>query len=441
MHEQDILQFDRLLPLSALEEVNTAEGNVGVVLAAARTTHALFSKLRVNSFQVSQIENLAADLKATFALVRREIQHQHPRFDFGGRRVATDRERLPVRFKRADHPSLCPLTLFLNQVARALNEIEIVFSKDDQQGRENVKDDWGRLRPLYNIMIKLGRCFRKPVPKGQERAKQNIWPGVAQCILFHEHHSAYTVTSSAARYETLTGMCNFSREVRSNYIRRMRNECPPEVQRRIEEVETGSSDVYHHFHVLTPRDQEWYDWQSPFAPPHGAKARVDGTGATFDPEGHYKRACMTDYHRFDMGKPRGALHREGKKGKRPPFPADTCAEWELFVTKLLAPGRQTSPTYPENVAKPPGVGKSGTYPKHAGPYSSNYVLSNHKTNGWVAPPGWEPPRGRWQPPPQRGRTPQQPAVPQTLGAKPSRSRILSPAPSKKVKRGRTCCFF
>ena len=60
--------------------------------------------------------------------------------------------------------------------------------------------------------------------------------------------AADSVTSSAARYHYLLGMTEFGREVRLNHLNYVRQRCPPDVQRRVEEIEAYSQEMWEHFY-------------------------------------------------------------------------------------------------------------------------------------------------------------------------------------------------
>lgn len=462
MQSQSLLEFDTANPRYALEVIDTAEDNFNSILATANKVQQVFSQLRGSGFQVAPIQGLVSDLQTIFAFIRRGIFLQDAGLNRSNRRAAPLNDKFPKHIRLDSYTCLCPLTTLLREISSALSRLQIINHR---------QNGWGSITPLRSILVSLGRVLTDAeVPIGTTTKTMSFWPGVAQCILFHEQNSEYTVYSSAVRYHHLPGLSHFGKQVRLNHIRKMRNQCPPEVQLRIQDFEERSTDVYHHFDAITPRDGAWGDWQDPFQPPRGSKARVDGNGATFDSKGRYKPACKVDHLRFDMNKPTEAQKREDrltrkKNSHRPAFEADSCAEWELFVTKLFSPGAQQPPTLPPPVARRQGMPKSSTFTERPQPGYHGAMPPKSKTQGWEAPPGWQPPAGRWNPPPQTRLTQQRPPMAMVWGPTPMvprptatdsrpmatpsrpvamapRPMAMAPKPNKKVKtKSRTCCFF
>ncbi len=156
-----LIQFDRADLNLVIGEADAAEHNINAVLAAASRTQAVFSQFKNTGFQISEIQSLASDLKATFALIRLSLRHEYPLLNLSGRRIASRNDALPDRLARGGYSSLCPLTLYLQQITQFLSRLNIVNAGGDPRHIPKARENWGSVKPLQGILASLGKTFSK----------------------------------------------------------------------------------------------------------------------------------------------------------------------------------------------------------------------------------------------------------------------------------------
>lgn len=338
----------------ALSEVDTAKYNLEQVLKSARKVESVYSKFSGSDFQMESLKQLISDFSVAFSFIRRKLKSQHPALQAGAGETA--KLTAPDKYPTIDwnaYSCLCPLATLLGLVANSLTNLRVRIN--DQTS------EWGPLAPLRNVLSSLSKSL-KFVEQEHGGRKYKFYPGISQCFMFHEVGARFTVTSSSVRYNCLDGLAIICREVRLKYIHELKSKCPPELLKTIAETEKNSTDLYNNSSNAYNKDKSQQDLQNPFDNP-AAKATVPGTGATFDPEGNYRLACMIDFYRFIMEKPKKALKKENKasmKRPRPAFPAESCAEWELWIIALstLKPLGYPEPVWP--TSRRIGMPKSNT---------------------------------------------------------------------------------
>jgi len=340
-----------------VEEVTKAEHNFDVVLGAARalTTRTLLSH-SVGGIQLGPLEDLVRDLKTILCFIRRDVIARFPSANFGGQPIAPAGQTLPPHISPQQYESLCPLAVFLRLVAH-------IFSQLHLKACSGYPDDWGKLGPLRNILVRLETQI---APISKDSGGPRYYPGLTPCIMFHEEHSNFTVSASTPRYGVLEGLDGFGRAIRYNHIRHLQSTCSPNAMQRIQEMEAFSENLHGHFKAgKTQEDREkpeWVRWQNPFES-EGNSARLGGYGAAFNTDGSYKVACLLDYWRFQMERPRAAVEMESQAiimAQRGLTGKTSCAEWELWITKVSSP-----PSKPWAGLNPPprreDMSKAGTW--------------------------------------------------------------------------------
>ncbi|KAL0939656.1 uncharacterized protein CTRU02_206266 [Colletotrichum truncatum] len=343
----------------SIDEVNAAEHNFNVILQAGRvvSTKTLLSHF-ADGMQIKRLEDMVADFQIIFSIIRRDMKSHNSSVDFTGMRVADKNVVLPRHITIDRYDNICPLTLLLQIIAESLNKLRI-----------NVRpNDWSSLRPLRDVLVGLQQRLKK-VEHGK-----GFFPGLAPCIMLHEEHSIFTVAATSARYMRLQALDSFGRDARFRHIDTMKARCTPEAARRMTEIERFSNDIRAHLAVdEDERDKTWHNWENPFRT-EANRAVVNGMGASFEPQGKYKVACVLDYWRFRMQRPQQAeaaelavLEAEIVK-KRGISGATSCAEWDLWITKLSSPSVQPQPPL-QPIPYKAGMPKSGTWgtPLHLPP--------------------------------------------------------------------------
>ncbi|KAK4161323.1 hypothetical protein QBC43DRAFT_291980 [Cladorrhinum sp. PSN259] len=340
-----------------IQELHYAEISCRSIQQAEKQTQVVFSKLRGSEFSVTPLDKLIQDLTKTYALIRREILTNHPEdarhYFQNSTRIAGESDTCPPL---QNYSCLCPLTLFLQFVASSLTRVRVNIAIDttklgpDFPSRNrptvNHKEDWGVVKPLRDILIRLSKGLGTAIVKRADRPDYQFVPAVAQCLMFHKENSAYIITSSAVRYKRLPGLQDIGRRVRRNYMKSMKDKFSPEIKRRTQAVEDGSTSLFDQYNMqlkMKKNKERIPPWNNPFDSTDAGvtPVQISGQNATFDPKGKYKLGCLIDFCCFVMERPLGAdfwekrqIQKDGKapKGvppKRPGHPADSCAEWEM----------------------------------------------------------------------------------------------------------------
>lgn len=373
--------------------MSLAELNFTKVQQAAENVEKILVKIGGDRiFSRAELDLLIQDLRTTYTFIRRNIKDRHPQNPSLINQAEAVAKSSPTSF-RADslsrHPCLCPLTVFLQEVAKALTNLRSDIDIDYNQAKVNPKKaeeaarrGWGAIKPFRAILQELSKSL-KPCEFTRTRTGGGtgqpiavvFFPGMAQCLMFHEENSAYIVTSSAVRYENLLGLQKLGYQVRDRYIKSRRDRLSPTTEARIRQVEFGSTTLWEQAQN-PPKgpDGRPAPWQNPFGPGGIQPATMTGQNGAFDPRGNYKNACLMDFCRFIIDKPLEAAKREERQAKkdnkkpnmkpnRPPFPENSCAEWEMWITILSTTEVSAgSTTRPRPVARKDGQQRSDTYP-------------------------------------------------------------------------------
>ncbi|CAG9982251.1 unnamed protein product [Clonostachys byssicola] len=353
-------------PDTVIREIEAAESNFRALVDAAMTISSPRSLL-VNfagEIDITPLTNLVNDLILLFHVFRRialkAIDAQ-----------SALREVPPNIMKNNHYNTLCPLTVFLRIIAGALSRVNL-----REVNLDDMFSEWGPIKPLRNVMVQLQKNFQT-IPVGHNE----VLPGFANCIILHEEHSKFTVSPTAAAYYALAGINARATAVRSLFLQQLRAGCGPEVRDRIAKIELLSRDLanYH----KTRRGAESDEWDgNPFSGPGSNRVKVGGFGASMTPKGGYKLACIVDFWRFEMERPAaveeralGALISSG--GIRGAWNATSCAEWELWLTKL---SRQDVQPVPFDTVYPvrEDMAKSATWTRMASPASATRAPSSGK---------------------------------------------------------------
>ena len=320
---QRIVRINEKTADDSMMEMKLAEDNFDIILAKAKVvaTSTVLAHFIGGEEMIAPLEQLIGDLKTTFKFIRLEALSRYPQLNLRGKPLPSNGEAFPNML--AQYKCICPLTVFLRSVAQGLTRLH-VRSGDDA---------WRSIGPLRTLLVSL-----------EERlvSSRKTWPGLAKCIMFHEEHSQFTVTSSTAKYSCLLGMRDLAAEVRNRHMDSMKAKCTPEVISRIAAVDKDSIDLNTHFKKRKgERDEAWIQWQNPFSDQNN-KVQVPGLGATFSTGGEYMVACLLDYWRFEMDKPPAAWDAENRFTvlARRSYEAHSCAEWELWVTNISTPRPQ-----------------------------------------------------------------------------------------------------
>ncbi|KAK3331280.1 hypothetical protein B0H66DRAFT_613531 [Apodospora peruviana] len=387
--EIDLLSYQNgnlELAIQAVKEMDTAENACDRIQSAAERVKRVLP--RSANFQTRDLDRLVLDYKTTYAFIRRQIRAEFPEANIvdHSRLVAKPNDQFVENLKR--HSCLCPLTVFLRLVAESLTRLRIDIDINPEKmkprkmnpGKANAKKDtdknilWGKIRPLQEILNTLNKNIKpfQHVDLNGNKQGPQFYPGVAACLMFHEENSCFTVTSSAVRFQRLTGLGEFGYKVRQNYIQMMRGRLPSGTQKRIEEVEKASQELYEQFEN---KDWKTAPYKNPFKDKEGGdpgrvmKVELRGQAATVNPNGNYKVACLVDFCRFVITRPTKGDTKEDKqtqddlrkaKRGRQPFPANSCAEWEMWITILSKP-EPPSTAMRRPVAKYQGMPRSNTY--------------------------------------------------------------------------------
>jgi len=94
------------------------------------------------------------------------------------------------------YPCICPLTIFLQLVAHSLTRsyVKIVFKNKEVKPPQQT-DPWGDVVPLQRTLVSLNQQLVSM--KSKDTDQDPYYPGVSQCIMFHNEDSQLTVTSSS----------------------------------------------------------------------------------------------------------------------------------------------------------------------------------------------------------------------------------------------------
>ena len=340
-----------------MKELSVAEINLDSILEAAKRAQKILSPIKAAEFRTDHLESLIYDLKAIYSEIRRRIQACDPVVDLLGGRVRGTRDRPPPT-NLDKYPCICPLTIFLQLVADSLTRsyVKIVFKNKEVKPPQQT-DPWGDVVPLQRTLVSLSQQLVSM--KAKDTDQDPYYPGVSQCIMFHNEDSQLTVTSSSTRYAFLPGLFAVGSKNRKEYLRGLATKCTPEDQKRIMAVENSSRELHEHIKEQNLKDP---NWKSPFERDE-TRVSVSGQGATFSPGGIYRLACLIDYCRFTMERPPETWKKEEKqkRHKRRAYEHDSCAEWELWITILSDSRTPTAPArYPRTAQA--GDPRSNTYP-------------------------------------------------------------------------------
>lgn len=279
--------------------------------------------------EVQHLTDLIADLRTVLSLVWREISSKK-KWEIPNDLsipIAGPEKTLPASFHQNKYDCLCPLTVLLQTVARCITEHRIQAREKPITPAINGQN-LGSLDGLYSVISWVDNKIRPEVKEKEREAGKDVKNsgsvGFANCIMFHEKNSTFTVLSSAASYRHLTGLRSYAKATRERFTNELRNEMPPEVQTRIDEAARISDELFHADGIIPSGETiaELPDFQ---------KLLISGTNITVNPNGDYKPACLTDHLRFAIDRPADAQHKEDiyMLSRRQPMPAKACAEWAM----------------------------------------------------------------------------------------------------------------
>lgn len=349
-----------------IPEIEVAESNFKALVDAAVTISSPRSLLVrfAGEIDITPLTSLVNDLIRLFQLFRRIAENAIDA-------QSALKEVPPNIMKNNHYNTLCPLTVFLRIIASALSRVNL--------RKVNLNDmfsEWGPIKPLRGVMVQLQKNFRTI----QIRANE-ILPGFANCIVLHEEHSKFTVSPTAAAYYALAGINARATAVRSLYLPKLRVGCEPGVRERIDKIKLLSRDlVNYHKTVMGKESDEWGG--NPFSGPGSNRVKIGGFGASMTPKGGYKLACFVDFWRFEMERPAAVEERAlgvltASLGQRGAWNTTSCAEWELWLTKLSLQDVQPVPfdtVYPVREE----MAKSATWTGKASPASATRAPSSGK---------------------------------------------------------------
>lgn len=332
------------------QELTKAENNFNVVL---QTANCVKNLRLLPGFNDEIIQHLVEDLEAVFALIRREMYRRTDGYGYSGSEVvATEGSKTPMRLQQNYYTTLCPLALLLKAVAASLTRLQVKVHSNE----------WGTIKPLRRLLLQMGPKLESsaPIKKNNANAKDTgCYPGLATCLLLHEHNSRFTVHSSVPRYYRLTGMRSYSSTIRSEGVTEMRRQCSFQDLQRVKAIEEYSSNILAAYNEAKSGNMEWDTSAIP-----RIFESIDGCTATFKTKGGYLRACVLDKLRFEMAMPDGAKDTErrinvmDRGGNR----IQSCAEWEFFVAIMNDPDPESAPTPPTAAHMEPGMPKPTTWP-------------------------------------------------------------------------------
>ncbi|CAH0027633.1 unnamed protein product [Clonostachys rhizophaga] len=357
-------------PDNIIREIEAAESNFKALVDAAMTISSPRSLL-VNfagEIDITPLTNLVNDLIHLFHLFRRiALKTMDAQSAF--------REVPPNIMRNNHYNTLCPLTVFLRIIASALSRVNL-----RKVNLDDMFSEWGPIKPLRGVMVQLQKNFRTI-----RIGVNDVLPGFANCIVLHEEHSKFTVSPTAAAYYALAGINARATAVRSLFLQQLRAGCERGVRDRIEKIELLSRDLvnYHKSRIGKEMGKESDEWDgNPFNGPGSNRVKIGGFGASMTPKGGYKLACFVDFWRFEMERPAAVEERAlgvmiAKGGQRGAWNTTSCAEWELWLTKLSHQGVQPVPfdtVYPVREE----MAKSATWMGMASPASATRAPSSGK---------------------------------------------------------------
>jgi hypothetical protein len=249
--------FNKDGDISALE-MKLAEHNFDVILAAAEMAAKTPLAHFLGGLDTSPLKDLIDDLRRIFGIIR-------------GSGDKLKKETLNK------YDCLCPLTVFLQIIAKGLNTLNV---------KTKGNPEWGTITPLHKVLDGLDaelQSLNQTRAKAKRKSKQpkeddaHYFPGISQCIMCHYDDGEYTITSTAARYDALIGVRDWARQVRDVYLQKLENELDENRVRKINALLQYSEDLRQH--LKKPDDKP-----NPFEDPRNQE-RIEGIGASFGPNG------------------------------------------------------------------------------------------------------------------------------------------------------------
>ncbi|ROW06903.1 hypothetical protein VMCG_04171 [Cytospora schulzeri] len=323
------------------DEVQKVEKSYEIVGNTAAKLKRLPSKI-LPEFNIQEFESLIEDLRVVLYLVRRELvnegwaQPKDPSI-----KIAKQETKLPASFDKVGkrYNCLCPLTVLLQAVASSLSLLEI-------QPRTTALG--GTVNGLYSILVGMEKDLLEVNRAGAS------FVGLASCIMFHEKNSRFTVQSSGPFYMGLTGLKNFARNTRLQYMGTLQNELLEPTLGRIREAETISQKLLEAYNKNKSVKPEHKAETAAASIPEFNNLSIDGTNLTATANGSYKLACLTDHLRLAITRPAKFETAEDHVilGTRRPMPPKACAEW-MMVSYLSASPDPVDPPVPAKPINPP----------------------------------------------------------------------------------------
>lgn len=333
-------------------QMEVAERNFDAILAAAVKVSKVFSNFKqITTFNLGIISDLVQDLRTIFRLLRSRLSRQFQSAIAPGRQAAAPGEQIPERIRRNVYACLCPLTVLLQSVAQCLSDLKVRVPNDAGNNA------WGTIQPLHKLLVHMEKSLT--TTSGLPNAQNGEYIGLAVCIMLHERHSRYLVTSTSPRYGALKALDTYARALRIGYMNGMRDILPEESRRRVQTLEMYSENVKYEQGAALRAKQEWNG--APNATLDNPEV-IMGHNAAFRTTGDYMTACLLDHLRFQFGRMETAkiAEQSQKVEKRDVHGTTSCAEWELYITLLHSPD-PTRPHAPQFVAVSYGMPKARTW--------------------------------------------------------------------------------